>query len=397
MAPPVALLAPLVALSVALSAALLVPLHATAAMAPPADNDDQHDAPGWMDRFLDKLGASQQVDLSHGIDWGVLPGPFYNPEMGLGIGMAAVGLYKPDHAAPDTQLSTLTLRGFATTTGALGIGMENNTFFGDDRYRFVMSGALVNMPTSYWGVGEARASDDANKEGYTRREIMLQPRVMARVRPNTYVGAGLFLQYDNAVDPDRGASSQLVTNPHGSRVFSAGLSAHLSYDTRDFLPNPYVGQALMVNGTLFRRAFGSDTDFETLELTYDRYFRLRDQDVLAFDVYGKFNWGDVPWNMMSTLGDGKRMRGYFLGQYRDKAMLAAQVEYRRHLVGRHGMVFWLGTGAIAASPGALTSATWLPNVGIGYRFAFKPRVNVRVDAGFGKDTKGIYFQINEAF
>lgn len=134
-----------------------------------------------------------------------------------------------------------------------------------------------------------------------------------------------------------------------------------------------------------------------MEVTYDRYIRMRERDVLAFDIYGKFNWGDVPWNMMSTLGDGKRMRGYFLGQYRDKAMLTAQVEYRWHIAGRQGMVFWLGTGAIAGNPGALTSAHWLPNGGVGHRFEFKPRVNVRFDVGVGRNTKGVYFQINEAF
>ncbi len=69
---------------------------------------------GWLDRLLTKLGASKEVDLSHGMDWGVLPGPFYNPEMGLGVGMAAVGLYKPGNAAADTQISTLNLRGFVS-------------------------------------------------------------------------------------------------------------------------------------------------------------------------------------------------------------------------------------------------------------------------------------------
>lgn len=351
----------------------------------------------WIDKVLNKLGASKEVDLSHGIDWGVLPGPFYNPEMGLGVGAAAVGLYKPKNAEKDTQLSTVTLHGFLTTSGAVGIGVDNNTFFADDSYRFVFSGALINMPTSYWGIGYDNAINDANKEGYTRRGVVVQPRVMVRVRPNIYVGGGYDFEYDDAAQLERGASSALATDPHGTRVLSSGLTAHFSYDTRDFLPNPYTGQALLVNGTVYRRGFGSDNDFETLEVTYDKYFRMRERDVLAFDVYGKFNWGDVPWSMMSKLGDNRRMRGYFMGQYRDKAMMTAQVEYRWHIVGRQGMVFWAGTGAIAGNPGSLTSAHWLPNAGVGYRFEFKPRVNVRFDVGVGSNTKGVYFQINEAF
>ncbi len=205
------------------------------------------DEPGRMDRLLTRLGASGQVDLSHGMDWGVLPGPFYNPEMGLGIGMAAIGLYKPPDAAADTQISTLNLHGFVTTRGAIGLGVDNTTFFADDSYRFVLTGAVVNMPTSYWGVGYDRAVDDANKEGYTRREFFLQPRMLMRVRPNTYVGAGFSVQNDDATSLERGAASALATDPNGPHVFSSGVTAHFSYDTRDFLPNPYSGQALIAN------------------------------------------------------------------------------------------------------------------------------------------------------
>lgn len=355
------------------------------------------DEPGWLDRLLTRLGASKQVDVSHGMDWGVLPGPFYNPEMGLGIGVAAIGLYKPTHAAPDTQISTLNLHGFVTTRGAIGLGVDNTTFFADDSYRFVVTGAVLNMPTSYWGVGYDRAIDDANKEGYTRREFFLQPRMLMRVRPNTYVGAGFSVQNDDATSLARGADSALATDPNGPHVFSSGVTAHFSYDTRDFLPNPYSGQALVANAAVYRRGLGSNTDFETLEWSYDRYHRLRERDVLAFDIYGRFSWGDVPWNMLSQMGDNKRMRGYFLGQYRDRNVIEAQVEYRMHIAGRQGVVFWASTGAIAAKPGDLASAHWLPNAGIGYRFEFKPRVNVRLDAGFGRRTRGVYFQINEAF
>ncbi len=49
-----------------------------------------------IDGWLQHLGASDKFDASKGIDWGVMPGPFYTPELGLGIGTAVVGLYRPD-------------------------------------------------------------------------------------------------------------------------------------------------------------------------------------------------------------------------------------------------------------------------------------------------------------
>ncbi|WP_353190547.1 hypothetical protein [Pandoraea pnomenusa] len=366
----------------------------TTAPATPAEQQ------GWLDRLLTKLGAADKVDVSHGMDWGVMPGPFYNPEMGFGIGAAAVGLYKTRDALPTTQLSTMTLHGFGTTTGAFGIGVDNTTFFADDRFRFVFAGALVNMPTQYWGIGYDRASNDDNREKYTKRSAFVRATFLWRLWPNAFGGFGVDAHFDSAVNRDKGDQSAFLTdpaNPAGPYVRSIGLSANFSYDTRDFIPNPYRGQALTLTSTVYRRAFGSSTAFESFEWSYDHYTRFRERDVLAVDVYGKFSWGDVPWSMMPTFGDGKHMRGYFLGQYRDRNMVTAQVEYRMHIVGRHGAVVWIGAGSIADRPGALATGHWLPNGGFGYRFEFKPRVNVRFDVGFGRQTRGAYFQINEAF
>lgn len=59
-----------------------------------------------IDGWLQHLGASDKFDASKGIDWGVMPGPFYTPELGLGIGTAVVGLYRPDPQDTTSQNST---------------------------------------------------------------------------------------------------------------------------------------------------------------------------------------------------------------------------------------------------------------------------------------------------
>ncbi|WP_208647670.1 hypothetical protein [Cupriavidus lacunae] len=110
--------------------------------------------------------------------------------------------------------------------------------------------------------------------------------MLMRVRPNTYFGAGISVQIDDANSLERGAASALATDPNGPHVFSSGVTAHFSYDTRDFRPNPCSGQALIANAAVYRLGLGSNTDFETLEWSYDRYHRMRERDVLAFDIYG---------------------------------------------------------------------------------------------------------------
>lgn len=81
-----------------------------------------------VDGWLVGLGADNQFDSSKGIDWGVMPGPFYTPELGLGVGVAVVGMYRPDETDHVSQNSTLSLSGFASSTGAFGIGLDNYSF-----------------------------------------------------------------------------------------------------------------------------------------------------------------------------------------------------------------------------------------------------------------------------
>lgn len=58
-----------------------------------------------IDDWLKNLGASDQFDASKGIDWGVMPGPFYTPELGLGIG-TAIGRHVSSRIPPIPLVKT---------------------------------------------------------------------------------------------------------------------------------------------------------------------------------------------------------------------------------------------------------------------------------------------------
>ena len=91
------------------------------------------------------------------------------------------------------------------------------------------------------------------------------------------------------------------------------------------------------------------------------------------------------------------MRGYYDGQYRDRNLTEIQIELRQHIYNRHGVAVWVGAGNVYKNFKTFRWSHTLPNYGIGYRWEFKNRVNVRLDYGFGKGQSGFLFQINEAF
>ncbi|MBD2795956.1 BamA/TamA family outer membrane protein [Xenorhabdus sp. 18] len=350
-----------------------------------------------IDGWLNELGGSNHFDARKKIDWGVLPGPFYTPEMGVGIGVAVVGLYRPDSSDSVSQTSSLGLSGFGSSTGAFGLNFTNYNFFARDQWRLFVSGTLNNTPTYYWGKGYNVAKRDSNKEKYHSQEFDIHPRLLYRVADATYMGLGWNFSSLNASHPDVGAKRYFDQSVGGRSVISSGVSAYFSYDTRDFLPNARHGQTFEIVYTYFSPALGSDHRFYTTQFQFSAYHPLSEKTVLAFDNYARFSAGDVPWNQLSLLGNGQRMRGYYEGRYRDNNIFTTQLELRHKLDWRHGVVAWIGAGTLGDSPSQLGTKHWLPSVGVGYRFEFKPRMNVRLDFGVGKDSMGFYFQVGEAF
>lgn len=350
-----------------------------------------------IDDWLKNLGASDQFDASKGIDWGVMPGPFYTPELGLGIGTAMVGMYRPDPADTVSQNSALTLSGYASSTGAFGISVKNYAFFADDLWRIFVEGSLANTPTYYWGQGFTAADNDGGKEKYTAQVLTLRPTVYRQLVDNMYLGVGWSLAAQNADETDRDDLPKIESTPQGPSVFSSGFSIDVNWDDRDFVPNPRQGQYADLRYTHYAPGLGSDTRFDEWHLHYSRYTALSDKSVLAWESDGVFTHGDVPWSMLPLLGSDERMRGYYQGRYRDKNVLSTQLEYRRQLTWRHGIVAWVGAGTMGPSVDSLNDGRWLPTAGVGYRFEFKPRVNIRLDYGIGKGSSGFYFQVGEAF
>ena len=348
-----------------------------------------------VDDLLAKLGADNQYDPAKGVNWSVLPGPFYTPELKLGLGMAVAGIYRVDPADSKTQNSSLSFTGFVSSSGALGIGLNNYTFFSDDRWRLFIDGSIAKVPTSFWGIGYDAAQ--GGEQSYTNNSVRMHPVILREVADNLYIGAGW----------DFSSMQASVENAHPGDVFStchaepsplsSGASVAVNYDSRDVVTRPEHGQFFKAEYTLFDPSLGSDTHFTAAELQYDYYHILNEKTVLAFDLWGRFTRGEVPWDMLSMAGDDRRLRGYYQGRYRDKDVVSGQIEYRRKLNWRHGYVLWLGAGALGNDTGDLGHHPVLPTAGVGYRFEVKPAMNIRLDLGFGRESAGFYFQVAEAF
>ncbi len=102
---------------------------------------------------------------------------------------------------------------------------------------------------------------------------------------------------------------------------------------------------------------------------------------------------------LCLFGSGSDLRGYEVGRYRDRAMFAAQGEYRFPLGGRFGAVVFAGIGKVAPTFSDMSDEASLPSVGAGVRWlaAETARVNLSVDFARGKDESTLYVYVKEAF
>lgn len=118
-----------------------------------------------------------------------------------------------------------------------------------------------------------------------------------------------------------------------------------------------------------------------------------------------FNGGDRlrggpqgnPLHPYPAFGQGSDLRGYQMGSYRDRFLLAMQTEYRYRFTERIGAVAFGGVGSVAPDFAGWEESLW--SVGTGFRFVLAPKndIGLRIDVARGNDETVYYVGIGEAY
>ena len=346
-------------------------------------------------KVIDYFRDANKVKDYRKFDFGFIPGPHYSSTAGLGLGMVATGTYTMDKKDPQLSRSNVSLYGDITTEGFMLIGINGLNIFPKDKFRLDYRTYIYTFPTKYWGMGYDNGNFDDNETEYRRLRVEAMARFLFRIAKNTYFGPMVNFKYVKATEIEEAGAHLFGGQDLSVHAQTAGIS--FTYDSRDFMLNAQKGWFLQIDQTFTPRFLGNDYCFSSTEVTSSTYGKLWKGAVLAGEVHGLFNYGNPAWCLMSEAGTPKRMRGYYEGRYRDKNIIEAQVELRQQIKGRHGAVLWLGAAEVFPEFSEMRFKKILPNAGIGYRWEFKNKINVRLDCGFSKNGPGFLFNINEAF
>ena len=183
------------------------------------------------------------------------------------------------------------------------------------------------------------------------------------------------------------------------------LGVSQSYDTRNTNTYTTTGYYAHLKYAYSPGLWGGDSfKGSLLETDLRAFYPLTKALTLGVNVIYNTTMGDrIPFYVYPELGGDMMMRGYYGGRYRDRSLLAGQVEFRYRFHPRIGVAAFAGTGSTYHD--GLQNARFIRSYGGGLRYFFDLEHNssIRLEYGAGekrpgeKRQGGFYLSLSEAF
>jgi hypothetical protein len=341
-------------------------------------------------------------DSNHKGEFAVAPIPIVNPTIGDGLALAVLYMASFDECKSLSEPSTFGLLGMKTNNGSWMAGAGVNLLLHGDRYRITVGAGEGSLHYPFFGIGNSAGSEGVSI-GIAQRSTayLIEPKV--RIFRKWYVGPRYHniksrITVDNPSDSD---GSRALPKPPEEDLDqrTAALGLRLQNDTRDTTFYPRKGSFLDTTLDFYDAAFGGRRSYDSILFSFSKFHGYGSKSVLAVRGSLCSTWGSVPFYDLCELGFSQDLRGYPIGQYRDRRFAASQVEFRRELFWRVGAVAFIGAGEVGKTFGEFRPSNILPGGGLGLRFLLTRRshVNLRADYAIGRDSHALYVGVTEAF
>jgi len=357
---------------------------------------------------VDEADAGTEATPKKNFRWTPYASPGASPEIGALIAAGALFSWSFDPKDPKLPRSSVGSAISFSTTGAILVSVFPAFYLKSDKIRINGNIYFKNMDDHYWGVGYTEAAETPqgpDTTAYHRMWWQFNPKVVVQVVPNLFVGGAIDLNQTIATDMNPKMTDDPYILDDGNNNYNGGIGAIVQYDTRDFPQNAFKGVQLEARVMGYGPWLGGQNMYATVNLDYRHYISVgkRPGNTVSWNFHSNIAFGNTPWSDLPSVGSAYDLRGYYVGRFRDTQATYALLEYRYHFntkkpdrqFSRSGVVVWAGLGFVGTN---FLEAPLLPNVGVGYRFEVQPRMNLRVDFGFGAfDSFGFYISFLEAY
>jgi outer membrane protein assembly factor BamA len=348
--------------------------------------------------LVQSAGLAQEPDSTKSteIKFFFYPFAFYTPETEIAIG-AGVASYFRNKTDSLNQPSKVTLTGYYSFRKQYSFTLRPEFYFKQNNYRVFFELNFGDFADKFWVVGND--TPDIETADYMRQAygilVNSQKRFLQQYR------GGFIIEVKNSVIGDRKENPFLQSTelPGSDGGMTIGLGLSLAYDSRNSIFFPVMGSFIELQTTFYDKSIGSEFNYQRYLVNYRKYFSLTYNHAMAFQAFGNFTGGTVPFYELPYVGGPATMRGYFWGRYRDKHFMTVQLEYRSILFWRVGFAAFAGLGDVSDSFTSWPLSDFKHSLGAGVRYLVDPKekLTVRIDLAFGKGSSGLYFAVEEAF
>lgn len=333
----------------------------------------------------------------------VYPTVAYTPETSWEFGFSSLYVY---YANQDTtnRLSEINAFTFYTLENQYGLWFDHALYSNEDKYFLLGRIRLQSYPLFYHGIGADTPAE------YTARveadQIIIKERLLRKVVNDLFVG--LEFDYQRLINTDFVLPDPSVDNfqrPLGADGSSnIGLGFGLVQDNRHNVLNVRKGLFSELAFLTYNEAWGSSFNFTTVYTDTRIYRPIGKNNVIAAQVFGQFNSGEVPFNQLALMGGESIMRGYYYGRYRDRNQIASQLELRflplpLGFTKRIGFTVFAGVATVFDEFSNISANNIVASGGAGLRFLLFPKKDIwtRLDFAVTGEGNGVYVFIGEAF
>jgi len=326
------------------------------------------------------------------------PIPIVSPAFGSGLVLAAGYVFKLNVNDEISPPSTIGLVGAFTNNGTHGGAIGGHLYFAENKYqtRFAYGQGKANY--EFFGIGRIPGSESVSVLIKQSGKFVFG-EFMRNFGKKIFVGPRY--QYRKLT-----ASLGGEETPGGFEIpvidlesTTAAIGFRVQRDTTDGSFYPRKGMIFSFTGDYFAKALGSNRTYQTYKTFYNGYRSLGPKQVLAYRAMGCSVSEAAPFFDLCLYGTSSDLRGYTAGEFQNRRMFATQVEYRRELPYRLGIVGFAGLGGVAPKWDKFQFNKLLPAAGVGLRFKLDKtnHINYRIDLGFGRNGHALSMSVTEAF
>lgn len=351
----------------------------------------------------DRIWAQAQSDSTQprnlGVSFSGYPYVYYTPETELAFGVGGIMTF---YTAKERALrpSKILLSGYYATTGQYKISLVPQLYFLRNLYFASVTLDFGYYVDKFFGIG-SQTPDIEDQAKFTSQSFGAELNFQLPSFFGVAYRSGIIYDFmdNDIVDKKENPYLQNGAVAGSEGGISSGLGLIWVWDSRDHTFFPNKGNFTQIRAVSYFDAIGSSFDFNKYEIDVRQFFALAPDKVIALQGYTSLARGYPPFYELPALGGQNRMRGYYMGRFRDKNYVTGQVEYRAYFWRRFGFVAFYGIGNVQERFRDFKLRDLKKSYGGGLRIKFNQaeKVNLRIDYGRGKDTSGIYFGIEEVF